>query len=512
MFNLNRVENAKRNITFGFVNRIINIALPFLVRTFIIRCFGPEYLGFNTFCTSVLQVLNLAELGLSSAAVYCMYKPLSVGDAQSVGAVLGFLRKVYLKIGWTIFAFGIIFALFLKLFFDTNSLNQNVYIIYFIYLISTVLSYWLYAYKNALLLAAMREDIISKVVSTVNIIASLIKLAAIVWFNNFYLFAIAFVFATVAQNIAIHIATKKLFSNVVAKGELSTQTKKDLIIKVKGRFVENICHTFRVSFDSIFVTAFLGLDAAAAYNNYFYIISSLSGFMCISANAISAGVGNSMAVETIEKNYADMKKIDFIYMLCASVATACLLATIQPFCVIFFGENLLFKMPVVVLFAFYFYLWCMSDIRGIYSQAAGLWWESRFFSIAEALSVLVLNYILGYFWNQTGIVLATLVPMLMFNFYGKATVLFKHKFKTIDIKEYIQLHTLYLAVTVVVVTVSYFVTQTITFDGIIGLCVKATMSMAVAVLLSGLIYYKTNIYKISIAWIKDIYPMLKKIF
>ena len=62
--------------------KIYQIAVPFLMRTAMIYFMGVQYLGLNSLFTSVLQVLNLAELGVGSAMVYSMYKPIAEDDTK----------------------------------------------------------------------------------------------------------------------------------------------------------------------------------------------------------------------------------------------------------------------------------------------------------------------------------------------------------------------------------------------------------------------------------------------
>ena len=74
---LNRTQNAKRNIVFGIVNKLVTLFFPFVIRMIMIREIGAEYLGLGSLFSSILQVLNITELGFSSAVVYSMYKPIA---------------------------------------------------------------------------------------------------------------------------------------------------------------------------------------------------------------------------------------------------------------------------------------------------------------------------------------------------------------------------------------------------------------------------------------------------
>lgn len=73
---IERTKNASKNIIFGVILRIFQIFIPFVIRTAMIKYMGIEYLGLNGLFTSILQILNLAELGVGSAMVYSMYKPM----------------------------------------------------------------------------------------------------------------------------------------------------------------------------------------------------------------------------------------------------------------------------------------------------------------------------------------------------------------------------------------------------------------------------------------------------
>ena len=123
-------------------------------------------------------------------------------------------------------------------------------------------------------------------------------------------------------------------------------------------------------------------------------------------------------------NYQTMKKINFIYMWLAGWCATCLLCLYQPFMRIWVGDELCFDFKTVVFFVLYFYLLKMGDIRGTYSEAAGLWWENRYRAILESVVNLVSNYMLVQFLGIYGVILATLLSLFFINFlWGSNIVL-----------------------------------------------------------------------------------------
>lgn len=96
---IDRTKRSLINISVSIVSRILVTLLPFATRTIMIQTIGIEYLGVDSLFASVLNMLSLSELGFSSAVVYSMYKPVAVGDDESVRGLLCFYKAVYRVIG-----------------------------------------------------------------------------------------------------------------------------------------------------------------------------------------------------------------------------------------------------------------------------------------------------------------------------------------------------------------------------------------------------------------------------
>lgn len=91
---IERTKNATRNIIFGVILKAYQIIIPFLMRTAMIYFMGVQYLGLNSLFTSILQVLNLAELGVGSAMIYSMYKPIAEDDNIAICALMNLYKTI----------------------------------------------------------------------------------------------------------------------------------------------------------------------------------------------------------------------------------------------------------------------------------------------------------------------------------------------------------------------------------------------------------------------------------
>ena len=85
---IERTKNATRNIVFGSFMKAYQMIIPFLMRTAMIYFMGVQYLGLNSLFVSILQVLNLAELGVGNAMVFSMYKPIVEDDEMTICSLM----------------------------------------------------------------------------------------------------------------------------------------------------------------------------------------------------------------------------------------------------------------------------------------------------------------------------------------------------------------------------------------------------------------------------------------
>lgn len=64
------------NAKVGFVFSILTIILSFFSRKIFLEVLGDEFMGLGGTISEILGFLSLAELGISTAVSYNLYKPL----------------------------------------------------------------------------------------------------------------------------------------------------------------------------------------------------------------------------------------------------------------------------------------------------------------------------------------------------------------------------------------------------------------------------------------------------
>lgn len=480
-----RTQYAKKNILSGLINKIVTLGLPFISRTFVVYVLGAQYLGLNSLFTSILQMLNLVELGFSSAIVFSMYKPIAEEDNDKVCALLNLYKQVYRIIGCVVLILGLVLLPFLNGLINSDiPSNINIHILYLIYLINTVLGYLMFSYKSSVLVASQRNDIVTRINTIIILLQNLIQIFFLLITHDYYVYIVIMPICTVFNNLTVAYITSKYYPQYVCHGKILKEELHDLKYKITGLMISKLCATSRNSLDNIILSSMIGLVPVAIYGNYYYIMAGVQSLMSIITISISASVGNSIATETPEKNYQDMMKFMFLYSWLSGVCVNCLLNLYQPFMKIWMGENMMFTLDIVIAFCVYFYSLSLGDIRTLYMTGAGLWWESRYRSILETISNLVLNILLGKLLGVIGVVIATIISILAINFGYGSHIIFKYYFKNKKTKDYFRLHGYCSIIVFISCLFTFFICSLVSFTGMVEIIIK----LIISVLFSNIIY------------------------
>lgn len=501
---LDRAKNTARNIAVGYLSRIILLFFPFVTRNVFIRCLGEEFLGLNSLFGSILSALNMAELGFGSAIIVHMYRAIAADDDVSINALLGYYKRIYHVVGLFIFCAGCILIPFLpKLIQGSYPNSIQLTTVYLIYLFNTVISYFLFAHYSSLISAFQRTDILTGIDMAVKILMYLTQIGLLLSIRNYYAYLTIMPVFTILNNIWTYVVARKKFPKYFPEGMINTDIRADIIVKVKGAVIGRVSAMLRNTFDSIYISAFLGLTATAIYGNYYYILETISSLLLIIPAAATGGAGNSIALDSQTKNYKDMNRMNFLYMWLAGWCATCMLCMYQRFMLLWMGEHMLLPLPTMVLFSVYLYVMKIGDVLAIYSGVKGLYWERRFITIAEALANMLLNYFLGKYFGISGILWATLISMVGINFLWGCRIVFKYYFTEYDARDYIMRHMKYGCTTAVIAIITYGVCRLVRLQGFLGLLAVGSICVVLPNVLYYIIYCRTESFKDSIPWFFD---------
>lgn len=503
----NRTKNASRNIVFGLIQRIYQLVVPFAMRTAMIYWLGVEYIGLDGLFTSVLSVLNLAELGVGSAMVYSMYKPVVEDDRSSICALMRLYKLYYHLIGLVVLIGGLVICPIVpRLISSDLPPGLNVYVLFLLNLAATVLSYWLFAYKNSLLQAYQRADVVSKITMAVNTVRYALQFILLFIFHSYYIYLIVTLISQAGINICTAVIVDKMFPQLKAEGEIDQQKKRVINHRIMDLFTAKIGSVVVNSVDTLVISAFLGLTVLAIYQNYYYIITALLSISNILIYSCTSGIGNSIITETKQKNLDDLKTFTLIISAVSCFCMACLLNIYQPFMRIWIQkDNLMFAYPAVVCFSVYFFIVEINTLLNSYKDAAGIWHEDRFRPLVTAIANLTLNLIMVQFWGVYGILISTIISMVLVGMPWLLINLFTTIFERKMMKGYLKKLLIYTLATFAVAVISTLICRVLDFQGITAILVNAVICGTVTGVIFILLFRKSDEFRRSLDLLKRIF-------
>lgn len=492
---IERRKNAIKGSVTGLILQIFNLLIPFVIRTLFIKYIGIEYAGMDSLFASILNILNLAELGVGSALVFSMYKPIVEDDRLRICALMKLYKNYYRIIGLVVLVGGLIIVPALPYLIKGDiPKNLNLYVLYFINLGATVFSYLLFAYRNSLFSAYQRTDISNVTTFCVNIAKYSLQIVCIILWQNYYLYLIINLLFQLINNVVLAFVSTLFFPGLKPEGKITKSEKKEINNKVRDLFTSKLGGVIVTSADTIVISSFLGLTTLAVYNNYFYVLNAVNGIMAIFYNSIRAGVANELIIGTKETKTYHFYNLSFLFYFIIGICVICFLNLYQPFIELWVGKELLMDNSIPIFFAIYFFVYQAPLLMATYKDAAGIWKQDRFRPLIGAIFNLILNIILVNFIGIYGILVSTI---LSYVFISIPWLLLNTKKYVLDfsIKKYILIVFLCVCSTTVSAIATKFILSHIECEGILNIVITFLISVTISLLISIIFYFETPEFK-----------------
>ena len=90
-----RKKSSIKNMITAVGSNIITIIVGLVAQAIFIKILGSEYLGLNGLFSNIISMLGIVELGIGSAIIYNMYKPIAEKDIEKIKSLMKFYKKSY---------------------------------------------------------------------------------------------------------------------------------------------------------------------------------------------------------------------------------------------------------------------------------------------------------------------------------------------------------------------------------------------------------------------------------
>lgn len=463
-----RTYKSIKNSTVALSVFVINLLLQFISRRVFIDCLGTEVLGLNTTAISLLQFLNLAELGVGAAIMSSLYSPLSNNDFIVVSEIVSVQGWLYRNIAFFIMGGSAILMLFFPLIFAKMELPLwYAYATFSVLLFSSLLSYFV-NYKQIVLSADQKEYKIQYSFRVVLLIKLIAQIIAVMTFKNGYiwwlflefLFAI---FSSIALNITVRRTYPQLKTSVKEGRELS---KKYPIIttRIKQFFFHKIAGFALTQSSPLVIYAYTTLTTVAIYGNYMIVVNGALSLLNAIFNGMAASVGNLVAEGKKERLLKVFNELltsrFFIVGSCAFIIFELADGLITHW----LGAELLLSHTTLFLIVTLFFLNTVRSVVDSFINAYGLF-RDIWAPIVEATLNLSLSVLLGFFYGINGVLSGVLISLLVIVYTWKPYFLFHYALHT-SVMSYVKIFVKLLFIMSIAMALSHLVIDALPLNSV----------------------------------------------
>jgi len=424
-----RIKNTSKNIVFAIIFQFIKILLVFLGRIIFVRQLGVSYLGINGLFTNVLSILSLADFGITTTLMFCLYKPLSDNDEEKIVQYMNYFKKVYNVIALAVAIFGICLMPFLKYLVNLPDNVPNIYIYYLLLLGNSVLSY-LFVYKTTLLSADQKMYVINKYDIVFQFILFFVQNAFLILTKSFILYLVCNIVCTFISNLLKVNATNKIypFLKEKIKLELPKDDKRNIFKNLYSLSCYKLGSVLQGSTDNILISVFVGTIAVGYYSNYNTIILSVTSFLTLAFSALKASMGNFVITKDKIEQFKMYNILEVYNYWLVSFCSVCFMILIPDFLEICFGKEYILGFGLLVCTVLNFYTSNIRQVLWVYRETTGIFTKTKYITLVTTLFNVILSIIGGYCFGITGIILATIVARFIYAWWREVQIIFKNCF------------------------------------------------------------------------------------
>lgn len=416
---MNRTKKSLVNVLMSVCTNAVILVTAFAVQRVLVSTKGADYNGINGLFSSIISMMSLADLGMGTAIIYHMYKPVADGDWDGINSLLQFYKKCYMMISGVVLAIGAIVALFLPFLVGGADVPDSIYLIYVLFLADCLCSYFL-AYKKSLLYADIMNYVPDAIYFVTYLVQNALQIYVLLAFQNYILFLVVKTLGKVVSNLLISLYIRKKYPETRRRKvePVSAEIKEDVWTKVKGLLLHKLGKMMVTGSDSLVLTGVLGIGAMSLYTNYHLVIGGITALLNRIFETLTNSVGNFLLESDRERNLYVYRRIDFLNFWCFGCVAAGMYAVIQPLVTLWLGEEFLFAKPVVLVLVINFYLEGMRASVNTFKEAAGIFHEDRRIPIVEAVVNLVSSIVLAKLMGVAGVFLGTILSTTVVYFYS----------------------------------------------------------------------------------------------
>lgn len=495
-----RTAKSITNSAVALTFYVLSLLLQFYSRKIFLQILGTEILGLNSTAMNLIQFLNLAELGISSAVGFTLYRPLAVDDRQTICEVVTLQGYLYRRIAWIIIAGSIVLGCFFPLIFAKMSLPLwYAYASFGVLLLSALLGYFV-NYRQIVLTASQLDYKITLSYRSVILLKTAAQMTAVYYLPHPYVWWLILegLFSIVGA-CTLHLMTLRTFPYLRRVNRSFSSLKSqyvDFTTKIKQLFVHKIGRFALTQSAPLIIYAYASLTLVTYYSNYIVIVNGVTLLISATFNSMSAGIGNLVAQGDVHKNLSFFFEIFNLRFLVISTICFSLIYIMPVFITIWIGQEYNLPQLTVVLIIASLYISLSRMTVDAFIDAHGIF-NDIIAPIIESVINIGLSILFVHFWGFNGILTGVLISQIIIILGWKPFFLFREAFNG----GLLQYHANYIKVILCAVAsgiISWLLLNRIVQDTIETFMGVLYVGVLSSVMFGGLLFLLMYVFKLKI--------------
>ncbi|MCR5710121.1 MAG: sugar transporter [Bacteroidales bacterium] len=423
-----RTRNSLRNSFVALSLQVAAILVGFFARRVFIQKLGVELMGLNSTAASILNMLNLAELGISTAVSVTLYKPLHEKDRQSVRELIALQGWMFRRIGFFVMAGSAVILCFFPQIFAKSGLPLSYSYATYLVLLYTSLLWYFFNYKKNLLYADQKNYKVLLSTQLVGIVKQVLQMVAILRLDHGYFWWLALEAATSTISTLL---VRRTVDRTYPFLRQEVRVDRDL----RRRYPEILSRTKFIAFHKlggyavsqlspIFIYAFVSLTVVGMYSNYMLLTGNLAALLTALYAGVTASIGDMVAEGDKSLIMKVFRELLSSRILLVGTCCICLWFLTEPFIGLWLGPGYRLGGVTLALVIALFYISNTRTVVDDYLVAHGSF-QDIWAPVAEAAINVGLSLLFGRRWGLDGVLAAVLVSQIAIVFLWKPIFLFR---------------------------------------------------------------------------------------
>lgn len=430
-----RTRSTTKNIVVSIFAQFTTAFLSFFTRTALINVLGIQAVSLNGLFSEVIAIISLAELGVGSAIVYNLYKPLAECDEKKICQLMTLFETAYRIIALVIFSIGLLLTPFIQYLVNSVDYSLNyIRIVYILFVIQSASSY-LFAYKASLLMADQKKYIVSVITIVVKVVSVIGIVAVLYLTHNYIIYLCTVIVFNLVTNIASSLYVDNHYKYLRKDNSISSGERRNVFRNVKYLFIKTLSWRITTSTDNLLISTLVSTLQVGYYSNYSIFFNIIKQLQAQFSGSIAGSLGNLLATEKSERCVQVLGRLNYLFYVLSYVLCLGVLACISPVIKLWIGEEYLLPFSIVLISCFNIFIdFCKCPLWQVL-EVSGLFKEDKNISIIGSTANLIISVILGLKYGMLGIFAGTTITYLV-QLFLKIKLIYSRTFK-ISYKKYV---------------------------------------------------------------------------